>query len=265
MDETAAVQAIENVVETVIPEAVEVITVIKNNLPILIGATVVAAFGGALIGYGVAKKRLVAKYETISDDEIQAAKIFYATLNKADYKTPADAVQALIPSSEQTAKAAMTDYNGIYNKKKVGVVVEEAPPVSNIFVDNKPLSEVNFDYDAEADNRASGNPYVVTFDEYFQNEGDYNQVVLTYFQIDGVLLDENEDRIDDIDDVVGENNLERFGEGSKDNNIVYIRNDDKECMFEVIRSLGSYVQEVLGIVEPARSNPKIRKFRGDDD
>lgn len=264
MDEQAAIQAIEGVVETLIPEAVEVVTVIKNNPLILAGVAIVSLAAGGFVGYKVTKGKLETKYSAIADDEIQEAKIFYATLNKTNYSTPGEAVQALIPGDEQVVQV-MRDYNGISKKKAVELVIQTPPAVSNIFVNNKPLSEVDFDYDAEAPSRASGNPYVITFDEYFQNEGDYTSVSMTYFVVDGVLLDENEEQVEDVDTVVGETNLERFGHGSKDNNVVYIQNDEKQMVFEIVRSLGSYVEEVLGIVEPARSAPKVRKFRGDDD
>jgi hypothetical protein len=73
---------------------------------------------------------------------------------------------------------------------------------------------------------------------------------LTFFEEDGVLVDEREMPIPDVDGVVGEGNMDKFGMFTNgDKNTVYIRNE-KMCMdFEVLRNEGSYGRDVAGFVE----------------
>ena len=71
--------------------------------------------------------------------------------------------------------------------------------------------------------------------------------------------------IPDADDAVGEMNLHRFGHGSGDNNVVYIRNDRLENDFIVLRSQGEYAKEVLGLRHSHGGSRKTPRFRGDDE
>ncbi len=89
------------------------------------------------------------------------------------------------------------------------------------------------------------------------------QVSLTYFDGDDVLVDDRDQPVPDPDDSIGEDHLGRFGVGSKDNNIVYVRNDRLELDFEILRSNGKYAQEVLGFIEHSEHRG-VRKFRHDD-
>jgi hypothetical protein len=60
------------------------------------------------------------------------------------------------------------------------------------------------------------------------------------------LTDEVDTIVPDVDATVGVENMLRFGHGSGDPNVVYIRNPKLEADFEVTRSAGKYAKEVLG-------------------
>jgi hypothetical protein len=64
------------------------------------------------------------------------------------------------------------------------------------------------------------------------------------------------DEVPDVEEVVGEENMERFGVGSDDNSIVYIRNDKLDVAFEVVLDQRSYAQVVMG-ADPA--DPRVQK------
>jgi hypothetical protein len=97
----------------------------------------------------------------------------------------------------------------------------------------------------------------------------YEKATVTYFSHDDVLADERDARIDGIDEQFGLENLERFGHGSEDPNIVYIRNDKLQIDFEVVKSDGSFTAEVLGIDEDSadlqHSAVRMRPRRAYDD
>ena len=134
--------------------------------------------------------------------------------------------------------------------------VEEAKKRSGEF----PKEEEDEMYYDEQDNsvdrsqRSSDHPFILSVDEFEGNDLDYNQNTLTYFEGDDTLVDEREQPITPHNGIVGEGNL-KFGQGSNDANIVYIRNDRMEVDFEVVRSPGTYTEEVLGIIpsESART------------
>jgi hypothetical protein len=93
-------------------------------------------------------------------------------------------------------------------------------------------------------------PYLIPVDMFMHEEVGFRQSTLTFFEEDGVLVDEREMPIPDVDGVVGEGNMDKFGMFTNgDKNTVYIRNE-KMCMdFEVLRNEGSYGRDVAGFVE----------------
>lgn len=242
---------------------------------IIVGVSVFSTTVGAIAGSILTKRRLMTKLDETLQQEIAETRAHLATVYKKDL-SPAEAVELLVPENERpqsasavAAKTAMRAYNG----EKVNVVtsseglikpadkevpeepvaaVEETVPVRtsvvrNIFVDNIPLTDEDFDLEEERLARRNGIPYVVTREEYDENEDQYEQVSLTYFGYDDVLVDEDEKSIDNIEEFVGKHNLQRFGHGSGDAKIVYIRNESREMDYEVLRSDGSYAEEVLGL------------------
>lgn len=83
-------------------------------------------------------------------------------------------------------------------------------------------------------------PYVIQPSEFGEFD-DYEKIVLTY-TADEVLLDDMNEIVDDIEETVGEDSLEHFGEYENDS--VHVRNDDKKCDYEILLDERNY-QEIL--------------------
>ena len=83
-------------------------------------------------------------------------------------------------------------------------------------------------------------PYVIQPSEFGEYD-DYEKISLTY-TADGVLLDDMNEIVDDIEETVGEDSLERFGEYEDD--AVHARNDAKKCDYEILLDQRNY-QEIL--------------------
>lgn len=79
-------------------------------------------------------------------------------------------------------------------------------------------------------------PYVISPAE-FDTEDDYGVYSLTYYA-DGVLTDEQDNPIEDVDDMVGRDSLNHFGEYEDDS--VHVRNERLQCDFEILRDLRNY-------------------------
>lgn len=91
--------------------------------------------------------------------------------------------------------------------------------------------------------------------------GDYSRITITYFQGDDTLVDERMDVLDPIDMFVPEEALDGWGMNANNPDVVYVRNDRLEILFEIVRDMDAYTHSVLGMdlagVDP--ENPK--KYR----
>ena len=75
-----------------------------------------------------------------------------------------------------------------------------------------------------------GGPYVISPDEFDDND-DYEVVSLVYYS-DGVLADEYDNVIEDVEGMVGEDSLNHFGEYGDDS--VFVRNDERKTDYEIL-------------------------------
>jgi hypothetical protein len=209
--------------------------------------------------------------------EIAEAREFYTAIHDkpsleevAAELNPGDAVRLV-----DTAIEAVNKYQGKipYNSPEVlselpegRVVSAEDPKVTNnIFVDGRPMED-DFDYDAEIPLRSEDAPYIISRDEFNQGEKDYAQDTLTFYVLDDTLCDARDQVIPDSDGAVGDVNLQKFGHGSGDNNVVYVRNDRMETDFEVLKSKNSYAKDVLGLRHADGGGSRKRpRFRGEDE
>ena len=105
--------------------------------------------------------------------------------------------------------------------------------------------------------RRPGHPYVVSVRDFEFGDA-FSQSELTWYEEDQVLADDQDMPVPDVDGVVGLENMERFGMGSDDPNLVYIWNEKMRTMFEVFRNEGSYAKIVHGAIDPPERQPKRR-------
>jgi hypothetical protein len=240
-------------------EAFKNVVTSKKGLVVL--ASSMSLVGGAALGAAIAMKKLEAKYAEISRIEIEQAKEYYSKLNKIGiFSTPEEAVQALIPETVHEAAKALTQYQGI----EPAVDPDMVEVATNVFAKRK--ERVEFDYATEMQRRDPKRPYLITKDEFFENEPENEQSTITYYAGDGVLADERDQQVPDTDMLINDENLMRFGEGSDDENIVYVRNNQLGVDYEICHSEGKFSVEVEGFIEHGnRSRPKLRRFRESDD
>lgn len=227
-----------------------------------VGATsAIAGFGVAYLAFN---KRVKAKYAKMAEDEIQVMKDHY--MAKADAKIErvqkpdlAEVVNELGYREEPHEVIAVKEDTVVAVVEEViedAVVVE--PNTRNIFEEVEERATREWDYAAEVKSRTPNAPYIIHEDEFRTNDEGYMQAQLVYYEADDVLADEDDTVIDDQDDMVGVENLERFGHGSGDPSIVFIRNDRRKTDMEIIRSSGSFVEEVHGLKHSAYTEPHTR-------
>lgn len=95
---------------------------------------------------------------------------------------------------------------------------------------------------------ADDGPYVISPDEFGEVDG-YENISLTYYS-DGVLADDNYEVIENVDEIVGSESLNHFGEYEEDS--VFVRNDTLKCDYEILLDQRPY-SEVL------KARPYLRR------
>lgn len=179
---------------------------------------------GAAVGSVTTWKLLKTKYERIAQEEIDSVKEVFSRKENA----PKDDVETK-PEPKQEK-------------------VENKPAVASYMNFTDKLGYTNYsDMDSKEGEKPASSvaPYVVTPDEFGFAEG-YDIINLTYYA-DGVLADDTDDIIEDVEGTVGEASLRRFGEYEPD--AVHVRNDVRKAEYEILRVRETY-SEATGRPHP---------------
>ena len=234
----------------------------------LIAIGVTAGIGVGLIGgYFAAKKLLSTKYQEVAEQEIAEMREHYqeerariaASKVAQDPKPELDSlVEDLGYISDAIEQGWTPEEEAALEEAESEEEAEEV--VSNVFETHKN----EWDYSIETRLRSKDAPYILHADEFRENENDWDQTTFTYFVGDEVLCDIRDAEVDDVDGFVGSENLTKFGHGSNDDDVLYIRNEELQLEMEILRSNGKYSHEVHGEVKHANT-PQHRPNRRFDD
>lgn len=145
---------------------------------------------------------------------------------------------------KKDAREILKPYRDYNNKIEPGKIIEERP-------------------EEEKQQTSDQNVFVIPVESFTNDYRHYDKLSIRYYDVDSTLADENDDIIDDPVGAVGESALSRFGDGSKDPDIVYVRNDKLGTDFEVVRIYKSYKETVMGVVE-AKEKLRRKKVRNED-
>jgi len=216
-----------------------VVTVVKNNLALTIGVGVAGLAVGAMAGWKYAERKLTLAFE--EELEVQIAAVKRTERVKETVRKDAEVarrVRETVKTNPDILREKLNEMGYVSD-----AVLDET--IAPVLVNGEPMVE-DFDYDAELALRSPDQPYVISHDEFLEANPEYTQVTVVYYAGDNTLADEREQPVEDLNYTVGANNLLRFGHGSRDSNVVYVRNEKLEMDFEIQRSLGSFATEVMG-------------------
>ena len=211
---------------------------------------------GAAIGSVATWKVVKTKYEQISQEEINSVKEEYGRLTKlmrmeidacrrATNAHIADEVED--EAAEESEEDDYPDDDEREFTDKEREQVEYYKLVSKYrSVDDDENDENNEEGDGSGDDEVPfiNGPYVISPDEFSSSPPGYSAQPLDYFT-DGILADGWGVKLD-IEDTIGEEALEHFGEYADD--LVYVRNERLEVDYEVTKDPRTYY-------EAARINP----------
>ena len=156
---------------------------------------------GAAIGSAVTWKFVKTKYERIANEEIESVKEFFGRGKNKEEES--EEVYEVFTDGVLKEAEKICEENGYTNYS------------------NTKKEEEEMDIDA---------PYVITPEEFGELD-DYETETLTYYK-DKVLADDWDNKIENVDDLVGEESLTHFGEYEEDS--VYVRNDTTKTDYEIL-------------------------------
>lgn len=137
------------------------------------------------------------------------------------------------------------------NKKSLRTDEEEDAPVRvSIFT----VDDGSWIYEDELATRTPDEPYVIHRDEFIEDEMGFHQETVTYYGGDQMMGDSRDKPIYGFHKIMGEL---KFGHGSGDKSVVYIRNEKMRMEWEVLLHPGQYALEVLGF-EAERGDEELK-------
>ena len=154
---------------------------------------------GTVVGSAVTYTLLKTKFEQMAQDEIEEVRNLY--LKKTEELNESN--------KETSSESKVSEYEKTLNNLKYMNDIED---------------------EKEEETMKEDKPYVISPNEFGEIDG-YETNSLTYFA-DGVLTDDTNTVIDNVDEVVGTDSLTRFGEYEDDS--VFVRNDRHECDYEIL-------------------------------
>lgn len=179
-----------------------------NNKTVLFLAFIMGAAAGVAVTWNYAKN----KYEQIAQEEI-------------------DSVKEVFSRREDGPKATIENDAMDFKTNKPDIAEYAARLQKEGYVNYSDAK------DAEEEGKETmDKPYVIP-PESFDDFEDYDAVSLTYYA-DGILADENDEIIEDVESVVGFESLSHFGEFEDDS--VYVRNDARKCDYEILTDQRNY-------------------------
>lgn len=113
--------------------------------------------------------------------------------------------------------------------------------------------------------RGPERPYVIETVEWYTNNTNYDQVTLVYWADDEVLVDDAGRVIHEVETVVGNTNLHRFGFLSDNVDIVYVRNEKLKVDYEITKDERNYSEVVHHVAPEGNEYGTQRRMRSNDE
>lgn len=230
-------------------------------------ATGLALGGGG--GYFLAKK----KFRLLAEEEVASVRDAFHELNRISREaagskndessdpegTPSQPAMGLSKQPRtQAADREFVEYNKVVAAEQyVGSQSEsETPSDSEVdprIVEEKPVKAVEIEVNDRnnVDVRVtyeqaesvlmggsdSSGPHLIDVGEFMTNESDYDQITMTWYAGDNTLIfdDQPDEMVDDLSIVGGLTALTSFGVDSMNEYTIYVRDDDNQKMYEIVR------------------------------
>ena len=197
---------------------------------------------GAAIGSVVTWKMVKTKYEQIAQEEIESVKEAFSNKDitvedvaKAAVKEGFN-VDVSVENREYSA-AERVDPESPSVPYEIRDIVKKLGYVSELNEKEKP-DEPNEENKEEEEEDMDSKPYVISPDEF--GDCEYITVSLSYY-LDGIVTNEQGKIVTNIDELIGEDFADHFGEYEDDS--VFVRNDRLGMDFEILKDYRDYYED----------------------
>lgn len=175
-------------------------------------AKALAFVAGAVIGSAITWKFVKTKYERIAQEEIDSVKEVFSKRN----------IENSMDEEVSTGSGGVVP-EGMTVGEYLKIIADQE------YTNNNERKE-------KLNNMGFKKPYVIKPEEYGEADG-YDMISLNYYA-DGVLTDDWDVPIENIEFMVGEDFADHFGEYEEDS--VFIRNDSLKAEFEILADVRNY-------------------------
>ena len=181
---------------------------------------------GALAGIAVTEKYFKKKYERMTQEEI-------------------DSVKETFSRSRKSSEESISETNAASEQADVAATAKDKPEIREYAAKLHKLNYnecVNPKTPIQDEESCTYIPHVIDPDD-FGDLDEYKLISLTYYA-DGVLADENDDPVSDIDTLIGPDTLSGF---DLCEDYIFVRNDLLKTEYEILRDRRnySYVREFM--------------------
>jgi hypothetical protein len=228
----------------------------NKNIALLIGATI-----GAGVGYLIADWYIEFQMPTEEDEEDFELNEFDVSdrgdkfqpkprVKKEKHRKPNPSLNytEYFQSQNRPELAVLAaKYNGQSDATPIGQVTN----IEEIYDDSGKIDEVEFIVNIDSDK----DPVIISIAEY-ANDGEYDHQTLHYFD-DDVVTDEDDLPINRPEKFLGDEALVSFGVLSEDEDIIYVRNNAKKAMYEILRLNKNYAAPRIEKVTKRRLKEEV--------
>jgi hypothetical protein len=177
---------------------------------------------GAAIGSAVTWKIVKDQYERIVQEEIESIKETFGERPAAEQDSTDDSSDDEEDQGDRSTQINWSDYEDLDEEDED---VEEYCALVK-----------KYNNEEGGVNSVGTKPYVISPYDFGELD-DYYQIELTYYA-DGVLEDDEHNVVQDVDELIGEDSLNTFGEYEDDS--VFVRNDRLRTDFQILKDLRTY-------------------------
>lgn len=236
---------------------------------------------GAGIGAFVADRLLKDKYEQILQEDIESIRHAFAkdalemgVITKLDYQELTGDRRGLVedytsPADLLGEKKTSIIYRDDFTKKEVaynklfGIDLAESADFTNPGFKRNPV-EVCDDEGNLIDPEDPQPPHLITVEEFAEERDDFHKITLYYYDEDEVLTTDHDTVLYNAAELLGDEALLYFGEGTNGPDSILIRNETLGTDYEVLKISKSYKEVVLN-ARPAAVVTGRRRRRHNDE
>ena len=179
---------------------------------------------GVAVGSAATWHYVKQKYEQIAQEEIDSVKEVFSKKEEVTVDSSSNDSRSMAEKAKD--KPSIVEYAAkLHEEGYTNYSTNKTEEVKKEVIDKEMYNE---------------KPYIITPDEFGDIDG-YETISLSYYA-DKILADDNDEVVDDVEDVVGFESLNHFGEYEDDS--VFVRNDRLRCDYEILLDKRRYADVI---------------------